>query len=55
MPTFYVKRLIIEPLLTEPLCAEHLMTSKIQKSENIDNFYEKVSILKKIDSKCRKF
>ena len=55
MQTFYVKRLKIKPLLTKPLRAERLMTSKIQKSKNIDNFYEKVSILKKIDSKCRKF
>ena len=54
MTTFYDKKLIIAPLLTEPLCAECLVTSKIQKSKNIDIFFEKVGILKKIGSNCRK-
>ena len=54
MATFYAKILIIEALLRKPLRAECLMTSKIQKSKNIDNFYEKASILKEIGSKCRK-
>ena len=51
---FLWKRLIIEQLLRKPLRAECLVTSKMQKSKNINNFYEKASILKEIGSKCRK-
>ena len=54
MATFYGKNLIIGPLLTESLRAERLKTSKIQKSKNINNFFEKGLILKKIGSKNRK-